>query len=183
MANTNHLRQQTIDDEEIPALVRKFLAAGADLEDIRLNARGEWMHQDEHFINKKLSQLFHRSLHQTSKGTWYLQVNPYTYPVTVELTHQFIDRLQHEDGATKAHIVGKDPNTYTDIDLQDLYTDGDEIIAMRHNDAPTRFVGQAYRDLLLQLNQDGEQFYIEWHTQRLNLAPMPDDFFQETASP
>jgi len=181
MHNTDDLRAQVIQDEGIPATVRKFLAQGAPLEDIRLDAYGRWFHEGEPFINQNLARLFHQSLKQTDQGTWFLHIEPYSYPVTVELTNTFVDRLKNPDIHTQAHFVGTPNDAWTDIHIQSLYTDQNEILAFEHQGRPVRFVKQAYRDLSELLALEGESFAIQFPTQTLPILPLPDDFFTRKA--
>lgn len=83
------LRERAIADPDVPETVRRFLAGGAELESIVLDARGNWWHQGERFANERLSRLFHRSLIRTVAGTWLLTIPPYTYPVEVEDAGRF----------------------------------------------------------------------------------------------
>lgn len=183
MHNTDDLRAQVIQDEGIPVTVRTFLSQGAPLEDIRLDAYGRWFHEGEPFINQNLSRLFHRSLKQTAQGTWFLHIEPYSYPVTVELTSSFIDRLKNIQPQTQAHFIGTPNDAWTDITLQRLYTDGHEILAFEHHGQPVRFVKQAYRDLTALLAFEGERFSIELPTQTLVLHDLPRDFFHRIPTP
>lgn len=177
MTTLEHLRQQAIQDEQIPETVRNFLAAGAPLEDIRLNRVGRWFHEGDPFINEKLARLFHHSLHQTEQGTWYLHIEPYSYPVTVELTDRFIDRIESRRASTHAHFIGDLPEVWTPIHLEKLYTDGEEIIACQHAQRPVRFVDNAYRELLEGLEVHNDRYAIRLHDGLLELEPLPVGFF------
>src|SRR5690625_4529667 len=106
MHNTDDLRAQVIQDEGIPATVRKFLAQGAPLEDIRLDRYARRFHQGRPFINQHLARLFHHSLNQPDQATWFLHIDPYSHPVAVELTNTSVDRLKSPDAHTHAHFVG-----------------------------------------------------------------------------
>lgn len=178
MHQTDDLRQQAIRDEGIPERVRKFLSEGAPLEDIHLDAYGRWFHEGEPFINQRLARLFHRSLHQTQQGTWFLQIKPYTYPVTVELTDSFIDRLDLLGSTARAHFVGDDPEQWTDVELTTLYTDGGELLATEHNERPTRFIKRAYRNLLELLQFEDDRFVLDFPDRRIALKPLPKGFFE-----
>ncbi len=80
----NRLRRQVIADTDVPVALREALAAGAALEEIRLDAAGRWWHQGERFSHPRLIALFSRSLVCTARGTWLVQVEPYSYPVAVD---------------------------------------------------------------------------------------------------
>lgn len=81
-------------DPTLPEPVRRFLAAGARLESIVLDAEGQWRHEGEPFVNERLRDLFHRSIGRTEGGTWVLRIAPYTYPITVEDTPYHVRSLR-----------------------------------------------------------------------------------------
>lgn len=177
MPTLDTLRQQTIDDPEIPEPVRRFLAAGAPLEHIHLDAFGQWSHEGEPFINQKLARLFHQSLHRTEQGTWYLHIAPYTYPVTVALTDRFIDRVRGDGPRMDAHFIGALSDEWTPLHLESLYTDGHDLLATTHQGRPLRFVGTAYRDLLERLEMNGEDYRLRFQDVTLPVSPLPVGFF------
>lgn len=181
MHTTDALREQVLYDEGIPATVRKFLSQGAPLEDIRLNAYGRWFHEGEPFINQNLAHLFHRSLQRTDQGTWFLHIEPYSYPVTVELTDAFVDRLKQVQHHAYAHFIGDDRDHWTKISLSPLYSDAQEILAIEHKGRAVRFVKQAYRDLSEHLAFEGEGFALRLQDRTVPILPLPEDFF--TPSP
>ncbi|MBA2663484.1 MAG: DUF1285 domain-containing protein [Bradymonadaceae bacterium] len=80
-------------DPSLPEAVKKFLAAGATLEKIHLDALGHWTHEGMGFTNEKIIALFNRSVGRTSGGTWVLNVGQFTYPIEVEDTGFFIERV------------------------------------------------------------------------------------------
>lgn len=177
MTTLQQLRTQAIQDQQIPEPVRKFLAAGAPLDDIRLDAYGRWFHQGDPFINKKLARLFHQSLRCTEQGTWFLHIAPYSYPVTVELTDRFVDRIQQLQIQTRVHFVGEAPDDWVPIHIQNLYTDGQDLLVTTHNERPVRFVEAAYRDLLENLEWKDEQYHVRFHDQSVPVNAIPEGFF------
>lgn len=178
MNELDDLRQQTIDDPEVPEMVRRFLKGGAPLEDIRLSAYGQWRHEGDRFENKRLANLFHRSLKRTSKGTWVLEIPPYTYPVTVELTDTFISRLETLSTQTRGRLVGDpDPERWVTVDLATIYTDGDDLLACRADGKAARLVDSAYRTLAERLDVRGETYVIRLDDAEVEVQPLPEGFF------
>lgn len=177
MKSLETLRQNAIADKEIPEGVRHFLEHGACLEDIRLSERGIWFHQGEPFINEKLSDLFHRSLGRTEKGTWFLHIAPYTYPVTVELTDTFVHRLLDDSSSPQARIIGKGAYHQQRIDLSTLYSDGDQCIATLVEGKPARLVDTAYRQVLDRLDEDQGTFVVRFQDKSVAIQPLPEGFF------
>ena len=179
MSSLEELRQQAAADPEIPEGVRNFLIAGATLDEIRLDAYGRWFHQGEPFVNVKLANLFHQSLHRTQAGTWLLRIPPYTYPVSVELTNLFIKSFKDDTSAPKASIVGRPDHTPI-VDLTQIYSDGEELLACRIDGKPARIVDVAYRDLLEKLDEDNGKYVVRFRNKVVPILPLPDDFFNDS---
>lgn len=87
--------QQEI-DPTLPPLVQSFLAKGGQLESIRLDAEGRWWHRDGLFNNEKIMALFWRSVDRTEGGTWVLRVGRFTYPIEVDDTGFFVERVRFQ---------------------------------------------------------------------------------------
>jgi len=83
-------------DETLPDVVQNFLESGADLEEVRLDARGKWTHEGLDFENQRIIDLFSRSVDRTEGGTWVLEVGRFTYPITVEDTGFFVERVRFD---------------------------------------------------------------------------------------
>jgi uncharacterized protein len=80
-------------DETLPEVVKSYLRKGFELEEIRLDAAGKWTHEGLDFENPKIVGLFSRSVGRTEGGTWVLEVGHFTYPITVEDTGFFVERV------------------------------------------------------------------------------------------
>ncbi len=80
-------------DPTLPEVVRRFLAAGARLESIRLDASGVWWHEGGRVENPRVAALFSRSVNRTPGGTWVLEIAPFTYPIEVEDTPLFVEKI------------------------------------------------------------------------------------------
>lgn len=171
----NELRDRIVADPDVPEMVRSFLRRGADLVEIRLDRHGNWWHGGDTFQNEKLIRLFHRSLHQTRAGNWVLRIKPYTYPVVVDLTGTFVERLREQaDGKVAAKLRTGDAAEFR---LEDVYTDGEDLIATRINGVPARIVDTAYRQLTTDIELDGDVWVLHYDGQAIRTRPLPSDFF------
>ena len=169
------LRAAIIEDEEVPEIVRSFLEKGARLEEIRLDIDGRWMHRGEYFTNKRLIRLFDRSVHRTDKGSWVLRIPPYTYPVIVEATGYFVDRLEDRQGQTIAVVSD---GTQEPVDWSTLSTDGDRFVAIKVHDGRhwARLRGQAHQQVLVEADEvDGEWVTTQAGRRRTMNQLEPDD--------
>lgn len=80
-------------DSTLPEVVQNFLRSGAALENIGLDQRGKWTHEGLDFENERIIGLFNRSVNRTPGGTWILEVGRFTYPIEVEDTGFFVERV------------------------------------------------------------------------------------------
>jgi hypothetical protein len=80
-------------DETLPELVQNFLKKGGKLESIRLHADGRWTHEGCDFENDRIVKLFSRSVGRTPGGTWVLEIGRFTYPIEVDDTGYFVDKI------------------------------------------------------------------------------------------
>lgn len=140
------LRRQALSDPETPEPVRRALAGGATLEEIRLDARGRWWHQGEPFVNERLARLFSQSLVQTEAGLWLLQIGGQSYPVEVEETGAFCERFDvGADRVTLRLTSGEE----VAVGLAGWMTDGESRIGIRLSDGrDVRLTGQAHQAAL-----------------------------------
>lgn len=92
----------TIDeiDETLPEAVKGFLRKGYQLHKIQLDARGKWTHEDLDFENPRIIDAFNRGVSRTEGGTWVLKLGRFTYPIIVEDTGYFVERVHFGDTAT-----------------------------------------------------------------------------------
>lgn len=80
-------------DETLPEMVQQFLKSGGKLESIRLHADGRWTHEGCDFENERVVKLFSRSVGRTAGGTWVLEIGRFTYPIEVDDTGYFVDKI------------------------------------------------------------------------------------------
>ena len=169
------LRAAAIDDPDVPDAIKRFLVAGAALEEIRLDAMGRWTHEGGRFENEKLAALFGRSLEQTPAGTWLLRIAPYTYPVIVEKTGFFV--LQVDVRAAGEWIARLSDGTTEAIDLSSLRTDGDTVITSRvhggRHDA--RWIGRAWHWAAQHLDHDGMDWLLRVGDEAIGLQTLAAD--------
>lgn len=170
-AELDALREAALRDPGVPEPVRQFLSRGAELEEIRLDARGRWIHEGSYFENEKLAALFSRSLEQTDAGTWLLRIAPYTYPVIVEATGFFITRIVEEGGRILATVSD---GIVEELDRDGLRTDGETVIVTRvhrgRHDA--RFVGQAWQWACDRLDHDGTGWFLRLVDENRAMGPL-----------
>ena len=158
-----------LQDPDVPQGLRDLLGAGANVEPIRLDRRGRWWHQGESFENERIAALFHRSVVQTKAGNWLLEIPPYTYPITVDLTGRFVSRVE---GFDKVLLLGEETIS---PDWTTLHTDNVDVIAIRVDGMWARLIGQAYRRIVEALSLKEDQWTTRLGDQVLTISVFPQD--------
>ncbi|MFB6262026.1 MAG: DUF1285 domain-containing protein [Bradymonadaceae bacterium] len=158
----------TIDDT-LPDIVQEFLESGADLEEIRLDARGEWTHEGLDFENQKIIDLFNRSVDRTDGGTWVLEVGRFTYPITVEDTGFFVEQVDLETSPPLLRL--SDGTTETlDPDTLEYESGGRLYCRVKNGEFRARFKRPAYYDLADRCERQDGGIYLELDDRRVRLA-------------
>jgi hypothetical protein len=147
-------------DPTLPEVVQRFLVEGGRLEEIRLDARGDWWHQGGKIANRRIVALFSRSVNRTLGGTWVLEVGRFTYPIEVEDTPFFVESFDVDgkgvDEVITMTLVGGE---VTPLDTASLrYDEGLGIsCGVRAGRFRARWLRDPYHDLADRLVEvDGE---------------------------
>lgn len=133
-------------DETLPDIVKHFLRKGYQLEDIHLDENGRWFHRGEAFENERLIALFSRSVGRTEGGTWILEVGPFTYPIRVDDTGFFVERLVFDRGESSAPLMYLSDQTTERLDVATLSykPEGRLFCTIRNGAFRARFLKPAY---------------------------------------
>ncbi len=156
-------------DETLPEVVKNFLRKGAKLEEIRLHDDGRWTHEGLDFENPKIVELFNRSVDRTEGGTWVLVVEPFTYPIEVDDTGFFVERI--EWGApVELHLSD---GTSEPLQPQTLsYREGGRLYAVvKDGRFRARFKKGPYYALAEKIEEDGGAWKVEISGKRWTIAP------------
>ena len=160
-------------DPTLPEVVQNFLRSGAHLEEIRLDARGRWTHEGLDFENRKVVELFSRSIARTPGGTWVLKIGHFTYPIVVEDVPYFVQGirwntspplLELSDGTTEP----LDPETLRYEPEGKLYTD------VKDGAFRARFLRNAYYSVADRMGMDQGQLFLSVDDRRVPLAAIDD---------
>ncbi len=149
---TEHNGDQDI-DSTLPEVVQDFLRSGAKLQEIRLDARGTWTHEGLSFENPRILDLFSRSVDRTEGGTWVLEVGRFTYPITVEDTGFFVERVDWSTSPPTLHI-SDETTEELDVDTLEYRPGGRLYCEIKDGDFRARFKRSAYHSITDYLAED-----------------------------
>lgn len=146
-------------DETLPEIVQNFLRSGGELESIRLTERGEWKHEGLDFENPRIIQLFNQSVARTDGGTWVLEVGRFTYPIEVDRTGYFVERVDLE--ASPPTITLSD-GTEEKLDVSSVsYEDeGKLFCTVKGGDFEARFKRQSYLTMADNVIEEGDSLVL-----------------------
>lgn len=130
-------------DETLPEVVQDFLRSGVKLDEIRLSARGEWTHEGLAFENRKVIALFSKSVDRTEGGTWVLRIGQFTYPIVVEDTGFFVEKV---DWSTTPATLSLSDGTVESLQVFTLsYQSGGRLYTLiKEGSFQARFLREAY---------------------------------------
>lgn len=171
MGEENTPKQPPEIDETLPEVVKKFLRLGYQLEDIFLDARGDWYHQGEPFENERLIALFSRSVGRTKGGTWILEVPPFTYPIRVEDVGFFVEKLVFLDDTDALPELKLSDGSSETLELKTLSyrPEGRLYCRIKNGAFRARFKQRAYNQLSEYFVERDDGIWVEFAGQRQKL--------------
>lgn len=143
-------------DETLPEVVKDFLRSGAKLQEIRLDDRGRWTHEGLDFENSRIITLFNHSVDRTPGGTWVLEIGRFTYPIEVDDTGFFVDRVELEAETPTLHLSDGSTEPFDPSSL--VYSgDGRMYTTVKGGSFRARFKRNAYYTIADHIDEaDGE---------------------------
>jgi len=165
----NEGRSEDDIDPTLPEVVKDFLRSGAELEEIRLDERGEWTHEGLDFENPRIIDLFSRSVDRTEGGTWVLEVGRFTYPITVENTGFFVERVDFDRNPPRIELSDGTAERL-DPDTLDYQGNGKLYCRIKGEEFRARFKWQAYHQISEHLEHEGDEVYLTWNGGRASLG-------------
>ena len=170
--NANNENDENIEiDETLPETVKKFLRKGYQLEEIRLDATGKWTHEGLDFENPKITDLFSRSVGRTEGGTWVLEVGRFTYPITVDDTGFFVERIDLGQAPPQLHLSDETAEALDPRSLE-YKPEGRLYCTVKGGEFRARFKKPAYYALTDNFVEDDGTIYVELGDERCRLAEM-----------
>jgi hypothetical protein len=160
-------------DETLPEVVKDFLRSGAELEEIRLDERGEWTHEGLDFENERIIGLFDRSVNRTEGGTWVLEVGRFTYPITVDDVGFFVERFDDSTDPPTLKLSDETEEPLV-IDSLDYEAGGKLYCSIKDGEFRARFKRPAYYDAVDYVIEEDGELIFEYGDQRQRLADIDE---------
>ena len=163
-------------DASLPEVVKQFLASGRALEEIKLHANGSWTHEGLDFENPRIKRLFFRSVARTEGGTWVLDIPPFTYPIEVEETAYFVERVAIDEARHVTLSLSDETKEELDASTLEYAPGGKLTCAVKGGSMRARFLRQAYYTLAELATADkAGRITLELDGTRVELGELEDE--------
>lgn len=157
---------------DIPEYLNEILKSGGSIDEIKLDVEGNWFHNGERFINKKIIDLFNRSINMTKDGQFVISYSGYVYPIIVEDTALFVNAILFADDAQDASVLIYISSGETEVlDLDTLHFKNNALYCkVRGGRFDARFKRSPCYEIMSLLEETDDIYYLNICGRRLVLA-------------
>lgn len=148
-------------DPSLPEVVKNFLASGKQLEEITLHADGRWTHEGMDFENRRITDLFSRSVARTEGGTWVLRIPPFTYPIEVEDTAYFVEDIDLDGESPHEVTLSDGTQERLALETMSYEPEGKLYCRVKSGEFRARFKKKAYYKLTDHFHERGGQIWLD----------------------
>ncbi|MCU0844275.1 MAG: DUF1285 domain-containing protein [Spirochaetes bacterium] len=169
------------DYAEIPDYIRELIDAG-ELEEIRIDAEGNWSHAGESFQNQRIIDFFNRSIDVTADGIYVIRYGPFVHPIVVEDAPVFITGVRLEGfGDFERVFVTPTTGIEEELDINTLgfRRPGGLYCRVREGRLQAKFRRSPSFQILDRLEESDDTFYITLCGQRIILTEKVEALDQE----
>jgi len=148
---------------EIPDEIKKLLAQGEKIDEIRLDAEGNWFHNGQPFTNQRIIDFFNKSINITKDGTYVIHYAQFTYPIVVEDAPIFVTGVRFKGFADfETVILTLSTGQEEELDVSTLHVrKGKELYCyVRNNTMLAKFKRSASFTILDRLEETDDIFYL-----------------------
>ena len=147
---------------EIPDEIKKLFEEHA-IDEIRLDAEGNWFHNGEPFTNQRIIRFFNSSITITRDGTYVLHYANFTYPIVVEDAPIFVTGARFEGFADFEHVIltlSSGEEEELSIATLHIRKAAELYCYVRNNTMLARFKRSAAFTILERLEESDDIFYV-----------------------
>ncbi|MCD6496942.1 MAG: DUF1285 domain-containing protein [Deltaproteobacteria bacterium] len=158
----------------IPEEMKAIFEDRARNHEIRLDREGRWTYRGAPVTNKKVVDLFNRSIRRTTEGDWVLHVGKDIHPIIIEDTPYFVERMDLEgenpivflnDGTAEILV----PETIRYKPVGRLYC------LVKDGTTPARFTWNAYHGLAEHMDELDGWIVLNLPNTQIRLAPADEE--------
>ncbi len=162
---------------ELPDFIKELLESGAEIDEIRLDAEGNWLHDGQPFTNKKIIDFFNRSVDVTRDGKYVLHYSDFVYPIVVEDAPYFITGVRFEGfGSFETIYITLSTGEEEELDINSLYYKSNNSLYcyVREGRLPAKFKRSPSFQILERLEETDDTYYLKIQGKRIVLQEKMD---------
>ncbi len=148
---------------EIPDYIKHLMESGEGVDEIKIDAEGNWFHNGEQFENQRIIDFFNASIRRTREGTYVIHYADFTYPITVEDTPLFVTGVRYVGFADfeKVYITLKS-GVEEELDVDTLFVKPNNCLycMVRNGTMPAKFMRSPSFQVLERLEESDDTFYL-----------------------
>jgi len=156
---------------ELPELLMEQLESGTLEDEILLNKDGNWFHNGQPFQNKKIIDLFNKSICITEDGTYVISYDKYIYPIIVEDAPVFITGVRFEGIAEFEKILlNLTTGNTEELDIDTLcYKNNTLYCRVGRGEFPAKFKRSPAFHILDRLDESRGEYFLNICGKRINI--------------
>ncbi len=157
---------------EIPDFIKKLMDSEHGIDELKIDAEGNWFHNGEPFTNEKVTGFFNKSIDITKDGTYVIHYNKFVYPIVVEDAPVFITgvKIKGKDSKEKIHIT----LTTDEVEILNIkslhYKNSSLYCYVKKGKLLAKFKRSPSFELLYRLEETDDIYFINICGQKLVLA-------------
>ncbi len=157
---------------EIPEFVKKLMESGQGIDEIKIDAEGNWFHNGESFTNERLIGFFNKSIDVTEDGTYVLHYDEFVYPIVVEDAPVFITGVKIEGKGTDEEVsISLSTGDVEKLKIKSLHYKNDSLYCyVRNGKLLAKFKRSPSFHLLYRLEETEDIYFINICGQKIVLA-------------
>ncbi len=170
---------QTMDAEypEIPEEIKKLIESGEKIDEIRLDAGGNWTHNGVPFTNDRIIDFFNKSIDITRDGQYVIHYGNFVYPIVVEDVPCFITGVRFEGfGSFETVYITIRSRGEEELDPETLCVGAQNALYCRVHGGkfPAKFLHSPSFEILDRLEESDDVFYLNIAGKRIVLKEKID---------
>ena len=157
---------------EIPEEIQKLLESGETIDEIRLDAEGNWFHNGAPFTNERIIDFFSKSVDITRDGRYVIHYADFVYPIVVEDAPVFVTGVRFEGfGDFEEVFITLRSRGEEKLDIDSIYVKPNNCLYCRVEGGrmPAKFTRSPSFQVLERLEESDDTFHLHIGGKRIVL--------------
>lgn len=161
------------DYAEIPEYIKKLIESGEQMDEIRLDKEGNWIHNGEPFTNKNIINFFNKSIDVTKDGQYVIHYSHFVYPIIVEDAPVFITGVRFDGfGEMEKVYITINSGEEEILDLKTLHyiRENSLYCYVKNGKLLAKFKRSPFYQMLDRLEESDDTFYLKIAGEKIVLS-------------